>query len=92
MFQLAEEKILSRPLSKQEQQYLLSSSRSSTTQYFNLDESAASGMSSFNQTGLMFMSQDQLQSIAESLSEFQSNEVIVQLYCVVVVVVVYVSL
>ena len=75
--QLAEEKILSRPLSKQEQQYLLSSSRSSTTQYFNLDESAASGMSSFNQTGLMFMSQDQLQAIAESLSEFQSNEVLI---------------
>ena len=66
---------MSRPLSQQEQEYLSSSRSSATTQYLNLDESAASGMSSFNQTGLMFMSQDQLQAIAEALSEFQSNEV-----------------
>lgn len=77
----------SRPLSEREEQYLLTSSRSSATHYFNLDESATSGMSSFNQTGLMFMSQDQLQSIAESLSKFQSSEV-----CLFVVIVVVIDL
>ena len=66
---------MSRPFSEQEHRYVASSSHSSATQYFNLDVSATSGMSSFNQTGLMFMSPDQLQAIAESLSKFQSYEV-----------------
>ena len=77
--QLAEEKLLSHRL-LDEDQYLLSSSRSSDTRYYNLDESETSGLSSFNQTGLMFMSQDQLQSIADALSYSQPREVCVCMY------------
>lgn len=71
--QLAEEKLLTNRYMEQEQ--YLSSSRSSATQYYNLDESETSGLSSFNQTGLMFMSPDQLQSITDALAHHHPSEV-----------------
>ena len=60
-----------------EQQVLLSSSSgSSATQYYNLDDSSASGLSSVHQTGLMFMSPEQLQVLAAGLSHAQPLQVL----------------
>lgn len=72
--QLADESLLSQPPSDQGATYM-SSSCSSATQYFNLDDSAASELLSIHQTGLMFMSHDQLQAIADALHPSQPIQV-----------------
>ena len=48
-----------------------SSSSSSATHYYNLDDSTTSDLSAINQTGVMFMSHDQLESIATAIQPTQ---------------------
>ena len=56
-------------------QMLHSSSGSSATQYFNLEDSTGSDLSGLHPTGLMFMSHDQLQTIADALQPSQALHV-----------------
>ncbi len=73
--QLADDSLLSQPPSDQGDG-LNTSTCSSATQYFNLDDSACtSELLSVHQTGLMFMSPEQLQSIADALHASQSLQV-----------------
>lgn len=58
-----------------EEQVIHSSPGSSSTQYYSLDDSCASELSSVNQTGIMFMSSDQLQAILDGLKPNQPLEV-----------------
>ncbi|XP_064387617.1 protein broad-minded-like isoform X2 [Halichondria panicea] len=72
---LADDSLLSQPPSDQGDG-LNTSTCSSATQYFNLDDSACtSELLSVHQTGLMFMSPEQLQSIADALHASQSLQV-----------------
>ena len=48
-----------------------SSSSSSSTHYYNLDDSTTSDLSAINQTGVMFMSHDQLEAIATAIQPTQ---------------------
>ena len=48
-----------------------STSGSSSTHYYNLDDSTTSDLSAVNQTGLMFMSHDQLEAIATAIQPSQ---------------------
>ena len=55
---------------------VFSSSSSSATQYYNLDDSTTSELSSLSQTGPMFMSKVQLQSIVDRLVASKEMEVL----------------
>ena len=59
-----------------------STSASSSTHYYNLDDSTTSDLSAVNQTGVMFMSHDQLEAISTAIQPTQPLHVRVLPYSI----------